>query len=64
MKPPLNTLQQIQGDAKKEIVNVPLGDSKHTAEKVVLNDLNNLEWTLKIKAGDEVEIPFQYTVTW
>lgn len=37
---------------------------KNHKATVIFNDKHNLEWHLKIPAGNEVEIPFSYAVSW
>jgi len=47
---------------KVKLTEPVLKDAKESELK--LNQSNNLEWRVKIKAGEKLEIPFNYTLEW
>lgn len=50
-------------NGQTEIQNVKLSGNA-VAEKLILKDTNQLEWKLKVKPQQEVEVPLEYNVTW
>jgi hypothetical protein len=51
--------------SKPEIIKLEKVQIKNvTYDLIEKNELNNISWTLKVKAGKEVEIPFTYFVSW
>jgi hypothetical protein len=48
---------------QSEVQNVKLSGNA-VAEKVIQKDTNQLEWKLKVKSKQEVEVPLEYSVQW